>query len=318
MEKSTLRSWPWPTCHMHKGHGLDLPVTCTKVTALTYLSHPEIKAHKCHRSQYIHAPAKLITWPQPRSQKNNYTANGSTTFIQGHDLASSQFDSQHVLLQLVALQLSHVRGRGRAAWRSSRQDVRQRSVTDCVRRHHTAELVHCHSVQQGSWKKREKKAHQTATSGQQAWPLSGFRILLSKTTQYPQSFIHSNGHSDTELRTQNFSFTVVFVLLHFRLTLKNFQIWCFPTPFCSMYDLIETKVLSYSSGNQRAWNVCLMCNTALTLAKHSLQNQKTKLDRIRKPHQYRIREPSQYRIRKLSQYRIREPSQTELGNPANI
>lgn len=169
----------------------------------------------------------------------------------------------------------------------------------------------------GSWKKN-KKTHQSATSGQQAWPLSGFRILLSKTTQYPQSFIHSNGHSDTELRTQNFSFTVVFVLLHFRLTLKNFQIWCFPTPFCSMYDLIETKVLSYSSGNQRAWNVCLMCNTALTLAKHSSQNQKTKLDRIRKPHQYRIREPSQYRIRKLSQYRIREPSQTELGNPANI
>lgn len=170
----------------------------------------------------------------------------------------------------------------------------------------------------GFVKKMEKKAHQSATSGQQAWPLSGFRILLSKTTQYPQSFIHSNGHSDTELRTQNFSFTVVFVLLHFRLTLKNFQIWCFPTPFCSMYDLIETKVLSYSSGNQRAWNVCLMCNTALTLAKHSSQNQKTKLDRIRKPHQYRIREPSQYRIRKLSQYRIREPSQTELGNPANI
>ena len=141
---------------MHKGHGLDLPVTCTKVTALTYLSHPDIKAHKCHRSQYIHAPAKLITWPQPRSQKNNYTANGSTTFIQGHDLASSQFDSQHVLLQLVALQLSHVRGRGRAARRSGRQDVRQRSVTDCVRRHHTAELVHCHSVQQGFVKKKKK------------------------------------------------------------------------------------------------------------------------------------------------------------------
>ena len=136
------RSWPWPT------------VTCTKVTALTYLSHPEIKAHKCHRSQYIHAPAKLITWPQPWSQKNNnYTADGSATFIQGHDLASSQFDSQHVLLQLVALQLSHVRGRGWAARWSSRQDVRQRRVTDCIRRHHTAELVDCHSVQQGFVKK---------------------------------------------------------------------------------------------------------------------------------------------------------------------